>query len=445
MRISVFGSGYVGLVAGACFAELGNHVIAYDPDKQKIDQLKKGISPIYEPGIEDLITANSKAGRLVFTTDIKESLKDAEVVFLAVGTPSSSDGSANLEYLFAAAKDIVKHLDHDVVLATKSTVPVGTADQLREIFKAAKFKVTVGSNPEFLREGAAVKDFMNPERVIVGLDDDKYVSVFQELYRGVVRTERPLVFMSVRSAELTKYASNSFLATKISFVNDISSLAELVGADIHQITYGMGLDTRIGSRFLQAGVGYGGSCFPKDVRALQFMFHDSGDRSHLLEAIETINQRQKELPIRKLKKHIEEVEDKTIAIWGLTFKPRTDDVREAASLTVIPALISQGAKVRAYDPKGVDNIKPQLPKTVSYFESAFEAAKGADALILLTEWDEFRTVDLAELKKTMKGDVLIDGRNVYTPAVAQKAGLRYEGVGVNVENGPSGSRVMSLG
>lgn len=432
MRISVFGSGYVGLVAGTCFAELGNHVVCYDPDKKKTAMLKKGISPIYEPGLEDMIESNASAGRLEFTTDINESIKDAEVIFLAVGTPSAPDGSADLSYLFQAAQEIVDNLRHDVVVATKSTVPVGTADALRKIFKASKQKITVASNPEFLREGAAVKDFMNPERVIVGLDDHKHEKLFEKLYRGVVRTERPLVFMSVRSAELTKYACNAFLATKISFVNEIAHLAEHVGANIGQITHAMGLDSRIGSRFLAAGVGYGGSCFPKDVRALQHIYRDSiAEESTILQAVELINARHKSLPLVKLRRHMEDWKDKVIAVWGLTFKPRTDDVRESAALTVIPALVEEGAIVRAYDPKGVDNIRPQLPETVIYCQSAFEAVTGADALILLTEWDEFRTVDLAEILQLKRGSLLIDGRNVYKRDHAHEAGFIYEGIGVS--------------
>ncbi|HSX42278.1 MAG TPA: UDP-glucose/GDP-mannose dehydrogenase family protein [Candidatus Saccharimonadales bacterium] len=431
MRIAAFGTGYVGLVSGTCFAELGNHVIGYDIDEKKIAALKNGHIPIYEPGLEELVKSNVESGRLTFTTDIKAAIKDVKVIFLGVGTPSAPDGSADLQYLFAAADAIVKNVKHEVVVATKSTVPVGTADKLRAIFKKTKVKIHVASNPEFLREGAAVKDFLNPERVIVGVDDDKLKPIFEQLYKGVARVERPLIFTSVRSAELAKYACNAFLATKISFINEIAALCEVVDADIHQIAYGMGLDTRIGSRFLHAGIGYGGSCFPKDVRALQHITRENGLTPGLLDAVDEINERQKGLLLRKLAHHLPKLKDKTIAVWGITFKPRTDDTRESPALTIIPKLLEAGARVQAYDPKGMSEARHQLPKETLFCAHAFDALKGADALLLLTEWDEFRTVDLNEVRGLMKGRILLDGRNIYNRQDATKAGLTYAGIGVS--------------
>lgn len=429
MHVSIFGTGYVGLVSGTCFAELGNTVTGFDVDAKKIKALEGGVIPIYEPGLEEMVQDNMKAGRLTFTTDIKTAIKGAEIIFLAVGTPSGADGSADLSFLFMAAEAIAAELDHDVVVATKSTVPVGTGDELRKIFAKAKHKVEIASNPEFLREGAAIKDFLNAERVVVGLDNPKLQPIFTTLYQGVTRTERPLVFVSVRSAELTKYACNAFLATKISFVNEIAYLAERVGADIHEVVRGMSHDSRIGGRFLQAGIGYGGSCFPKDVRALQHISRDQDITPVLLDAIEEVNARQKGLLIRKLKKYLPELAGKKIAVWGLTFKPRTDDVREAPALTIIPELLKAGASVSAYDPKGATEAGHQLSKEVVFSPSAFAAAEGADALLLLTEWDEFRTIDLAELKKTLRTPIVLDGRNVFTPEQARVAGITYEGIG----------------
>ncbi|HSI21212.1 MAG TPA: UDP-glucose/GDP-mannose dehydrogenase family protein, partial [Verrucomicrobiae bacterium] len=346
MHVAVLGTGYVGLVDATCFAELGNHVTCIDIDVQKIENLKKGIVPIYEPGLTEMVVSNYKAGRLIFTTDISEGIEKSEIIFLAVGTPSAPDGSADLQYLFKAAEDVAKALTGPTIVTTKSTVPVGTADKLREIFRNhTTHAVEVASNPEFLREGAAVKDFLNAERVVVGVDNDAYRPLFEQLYRGIVRTERPLLFMSVRSAELTKYACNAFLATKISFVNDIAMLAEEMGANIGQVTKGMGLDSRIGSRFLAAGIGYGGSCFPKDVRALQHMMHDHSHDSSLLDAVEKVNKRQKHLLVERATESLGSLTGKTLAVWGLTFKARTDDIREAASLEIIPALIEAGATV----------------------------------------------------------------------------------------------------
>lgn len=430
MQIAVFGVGYVGLVSGTCFAELGNHVVGYDIDAKKVKALHAGRIPIYEPGLEEMVAANIESKRLTFTTNIKTAIKGAEVIFLAVGTPSGSDGSADLSYLFQAAEAIAKELDHDVIVATKSTVPVGTADELRRIFKVSKYHVEVASNPEFLREGAAVKDFLNAERVIVGLDNPKLQPTFQTLYKGIVRTERPLVFVSVRSAELTKYACNAFLATKISFINEMAFLAEKVGANIHEIARGMGTDSRIGSRFLHAGIGYGGSCFPKDVRALQHTSREEEITPVLLDAVEAINARQKLLLMRKLERFLPKLDGKKIAVWGLTFKPRTDDIREAPALIVINELLKAGAAVSVYDPKGMPEAKHQLDKAVKFNDSALEAAKGADAVMVLTEWDEFRTLDLKELRKVLRQPILLDGRNVYTPTEAAAAGLKYEGIGL---------------
>lgn len=429
MHVSIFGTGYVGLVSGTCFAELGNTVTGFDVDAKKIKALVGGVIPIYEPGLEEMVQDNMKAGRLTFTTSIKTAIKNAEIIFLAVGTPSGADGSADLSYLFMAAEAIAAELDHDVVVATKSTVPVGTGDELRKIFAKAKHRVEIASNPEFLREGAAIKDFLNAERVVVGVDNQKLQPLFTTLYQGVTRAERPLVFTSVRSAELTKYACNAFLATKISFINEIAYLAERLGANIHEVVQGMSHDSRIGGRFLQAGIGYGGSCFPKDVRALQHMSREQDVTPVLLDAIEEVNARQKGLLVQKLKKHLPELKGKKITVWGLTFKPRTDDIREAPALTVISELHQEGAIITAYDPKGADEAAHQLPKGIKFAPNAFGAAKGADAVLLLTEWDEFRTIDLAELKKIVRNPLLLDGRNVFSPEQAKAAGLQYEGIG----------------
>jgi UDPglucose 6-dehydrogenase len=432
MHIAVLGTGYVGLVSGTCFAELGNHVACIDVDAGKIDRLKAGEVPIYEPGLQELVQENTGAGRLRFTTDIVDGIKDAKIIFLAVGTPSASDGSADLSYLFQAARDIAKALTQSVVVVTKSTVPVGTADQLRDIFKAeAGHVVHVASNPEFLREGAAIKDFLNAERVVVGVDEPELQPLFEELYRGVVRTDRPLVFTSVRSAELTKYACNAFLATKISFVNEMATLAEEVGANIKDITRGMGLDSRIGTRFLQAGIGYGGSCFPKDVRALRFTMAQAGMQPQLLDAVDGINERQKELLLKRVTAALGSLDDKTIAVWGLTFKPRTDDVRESAALSLVPKLVEAGARVQAFDPKGMDEARHHLPPETIFASSSLGAVKGADALLVLTEWDEFRNIELEEVAQAMRGTLLLDGRNIYTSAMTKKAGLDWHGVGIS--------------
>ena len=433
MKIVIFGTGYVGLVSGTCFSELGNQVTCFDIDQKKIDNLKQGILPIYEPGLGEMVESNAEAKRLHFTTDTREAMHDAEIAFLAVGTPQGPDGSANLDYIMAAAESIASNLTRDLIVATKSTVPVGTADKIREIFKAKaskKFKVDIVSNPEFLREGAAVKDFLNPERVIVGIDNPALQKVFTTLYSTTTRADRPLIFMDVRSAELTKYAANAFLATKISFINGIANLCEKVGADVNKVSYGMGWDSRIGSRFLHAGIGYGGSCFPKDVRALHTTAKEHGFDFKLLTEVEAINNYQKKLPLQFLSKIFPSLKGKTIAIWGLTFKPRTNDVRESPALSIIPDLIKAGARIQAFDPKGMNEAQELLPLETVFCHDALNAVKGADALLLLTEWDEFRTVDLAEIKQLMRGNYLFDGRNIYTASAVEAAGFTYQGVGL---------------
>ena len=432
MHISVFGTGYVGLVSGTCFSEIGNRVVCFDIDAEKINGLKKGAIPIYEPGLEELVKNNLAAGRLHFSNDIKEALRDAEILFLAVGTPPCPDGSADLKYIDAAARDIARNLDHNIIIATKSTVPVGTADRIREIITThlkGAYKVDVVSNPEFLREGAAVKDFLNPERVIVGIDDQVLKAPFTMLYQSVTRSDRPLIFMGVRSAELTKYASNAFLATKISFANEMALLCEKTGGDIRQVTYGMGFDSRIGSRFLHAGIGYGGSCFPKDVRALRKTAADHGLAFSLIDEVENINDRQKLLPLAWLKENFRELSGKTIAVWGLSFKPRTNDIREAPALSIIPALLAEKAIVKAYDPKAMPEAQKVLSKEVIFCKDALEAAESADAVLILTEWDEFRSVDFAEVKQIMRGKCVFDGRNIYSPEMVGNFGLTYKCVG----------------
>ncbi len=458
MKIAIVGTGYVGLVSAACFAELGHDVIGVDIDEKKVAMLRQGKSPIYEPGLEELIVKNLKTNRLSFTCNLVEALPGVQIVFSAVATPPDKDHRADLKAVFSVAEAVANNATNDVVFVNKSTVPVGTGKLCEERINAVVQKRKAGvhipviSNPEFLREGMAVPDTLMPDRIVVGINDeassDQRVAsserakrypldatrsisakaLMEELYRPITRVSKPIVFMNRESAEIVKYASNAFLATKISFINMIAELCEKAGANIRDVSRGVGLDDRIGPRFLHAGIGYGGSCFPKDVKALMVTAKDFGVDMPIVEATDKINRHAR---VRFLEKILASLSKKsTLAVWGLSFKPKTDDMRDAPSLDIIPTLLEAGHTVRAFDPAAMDNAKKQMPSGLEYCADALSAAKGADAVIVLTEWDEFRGVDLTALKNTMKGTLLFDGRNVYEPAEVTAAGLEYRGVGL---------------
>ena len=433
MKISVIGTGYVGLVSGACFAEFGWDVTCIDKSAERIGALAQGIIPIYEPGLDDLVKRNVKAGRLSFSLDYAPFVEESDAVFIAVGTPSRrGDGHADLTYVYAAAEEIAAHLARYTVVVDKSTVPVGTGREvekcIRKVNPEADFDIA--SNPEFLREGSAISDFMRPDRVVIGVESERAKAVLKELYRPLYLLETPMVITNLETAELIKYASNAFLATKISFINEISALCEKTGADIKDISKGMGLDKRIGSKFLHAGPGYGGSCFPKDVSALIRIFHDNDLEPHILEAVTEVNHDQKmRLAYKVINLLGQDLIQKTIAVLGLTFKPETDDMREAPSLVIVPELIKAGAHIKACDPQGVREAQKLLPSQVEYLESPYEAASDADAVIILTEWNQFRGLDLERLKSQMRGDLFADFRNIYDRALVEQAGFTYIGVG----------------
>ncbi|MDB4978309.1 MAG: UDP-glucose 6-dehydrogenase [Candidatus Peribacteria bacterium] len=436
MNLAVIGTGYVGLVSAACFAELGHTVYGVDIDQAKIDKLKRGESPIYEPGLEEIIKRGLENGRLSFTTDSTEVLPKVQILFCAVATPSGEGHKADLRAVFSVAETVAKHIDHDLVFVNKSTVPVGTGKQceekIKEILKNRNMtiKIPVVSNPEFLREGMAVSDTLMPDRIVIGINGNTWAQeMMEELYRPITRVGKPILFMSRESAEIVKYASNSFLATKISFINMMSELAEKTGADIRDVAQGMGMDDRIGPRFLHAGIGYGGSCFPKDVKALLATAKEYDLDFSIIQATDQVNHRQRH---RFFQKIIDTVPTgSTVAIWGLAFKPKTDDMRDAPSLDLIPMLLEKGYTVKAYDPAAMENAKKVLPEQIQFAGSPLEAAKEADVLVILTEWDEFRGVNLAETQKLMKGDLLFDGRNIYDPKEAQEAGFVYMGIGIS--------------
>ncbi len=430
MRVAVIGSGYVGLVAGACFADSGNDVTCVDIDEKKIKALREGVIPIYEPGLEELVVRNVKEKRLSFTTSLADAVGTAQVVFIAVGTPEGESGDADLQYVIAAAREIGKALKHYTVVVDKSTVPVGTADQVRAaIAENTKHEFDVVSNPEFLKEGAALDDFLKPDRVVIGCSSERARKVMGDLYAPFVRTENPILFMDTRSAELTKYAANAMLATRISFMNDIALICEKVGADVDFVRKGMGSDKRIGYPFLFPGVGYGGSCFPKDVKALVATARDNGIELDLLRAVERTNERQKKSLVEKAKKHFGDFAGKSFAVWGLAFKPKTDDMREAPSVVVIEALLGKGAKVAAHDPVAIEVAKRTFHDRIVYAETPYDALKGADALFLVTEWNDFRNADFERMRKLMKTPVVFDGRNVLDPGRMRDAGFTYYGVG----------------
>lgn len=435
MKLSFIGSGYVGLVSGTCMAEIGHEVICADIDKKKIQNLKKGVMPIYELGLEELVARNVKEGRLSFTSNIKEAIQFADVVFSGVGTPEDKKtGQADLQYVYSVAKDFGTHINGYKILVNKSTVPVGTADECTEIIRKHNKKnieFEVVSNPEFLREGAAIKDFLNPDRVVVGVSTEKAKKVMEQIYRPIARAGRPIMFTSVRSAEIIKYASNAFLATKISFINEIANFCEKVGGNVKDVAKGMGMDSRIGSKFLHAGIGYGGSCFPKDVQALMYSGKKHGHEFQIVSAVDKVNDAQKIKSFDLLKKKLKSLKGKKIAMWGLSFKPRTDDIREAPALLVIEKLLAAGAKISAFDPVAQENMQKKIKnRNISYHENPYEALKGVDALAIMTEWDEFRVIDYAKMEKLMKGNVIIDGRNILEPDEIRAAGFDYAGIGL---------------
>ncbi len=440
MKIAIVGTGYVGLVSAACFAELGHDVIGVDIDVKKVKMLEEGKSPIYEPGLEELLRSGLKNKRLSFTTKLEEALPHVKIVFSAVATPPGEGFKADLRAVFTVAETVAKHIDHDVVFVNKSTVPVGTGAEcearIKKILNQRKMnvRVPVVSNPEFLREGMAVPDTMMPDRIIVGLNGDadakgfSALELMEDLYRPITRVGKPLVFMDRESAEIVKYASNAFLATKISFINMLTELTEATGGNIRHVAKGMGLDNRIGPKFLHAGIGYGGSCFPKDVKALLATGKDLGISMPIIEATDSVNQRQRARFIKHILKTLPKKAH--VGVWGLSFKPKTDDMREAPSIDILEALVKDGHTVTAFDPVAEEKAKPLLPKSVKYVNASMKAAKDADALLVLTEWDEFRGADLKALKTVMKGHLLFDGRNVYEPREVADAGLAYHGIGV---------------
>ena len=431
MRICVVGTGYVGLVAGACLAEMGNDVLCVDNNEQKIKALLKGNIPIYEPGLEELIEANVRENRLNFTTNLSEAVNNSLICFIAVGTPQGDDGSCDLSYVFGVAEEIAKSMTEYKVIVNKSTVPVGTAEKVKNIVKSiTNQEFDVVSNPEFLKQGAAVDDFLKPDRVIIGSNSQKATEIMQELYSPFLRTGNPVIIMDVKSAEMSKYAANSFLATKISFINELANICETVGADIEQVRIGMSSDRRIGSQFLFPGLGYGGSCFPKDVKALIKVAHDSGVPSKILEAADNINKQQREIFIDKIIRHFNgDLKGKTFALWGLAFKPRTNDMREAPAFTIIERLLAAGATIQAYDPKAMEEAKLLIGDSVKYAQSSYDALSNADALILVTEWNEFRRPDFERIKKLLKNPVIFDGRNQYEPKRMQERGFEYICIG----------------
>lgn len=432
MHIAMIGTGYVGLVSGACFADFGHHVTCVDKDSGKIDALLRGEIPIFEPGLDALVASNVKSGRLGFSLDLSEAVKTADAVFIAVGTPSRrGDGHADLSYVHAAAREIAANLRDFTVVITKSTVPVGTGDDVERIIKETNpdADVAVASNPEFLREGAAIRDFKHPDRIVVGTDDDRARAVISEIYRPLYLNQAPIMYTGRRTAELIKYAANAFLATKITFINEIADLAERTGADVQDVARGIGLDNRIGAKFLHAGPGFGGSCFPKDTRALVKTGQDYDAPLRIVEAVLTVNDSRKRAMARKVSAALGgNLRGKTVGVLGLTFKPNTDDMREAPSIPLITALQDLGATVQAYDPVGMEQAKHELPD-ITYCNDAYACATGADALVIVTEWEQFRALDLAQVKQKMKQPVIVDLRNIYRPEEMLKAGFTYESVG----------------
>jgi len=438
MKVTIFGTGYVGLVTGICLAEVGNEVVCVDIDQEKIDRLNQGIVPIYEPGLDAMVKENMATGRVKFTTDMAEGVEHGVFQFIAVGTPPDEDGSADLQYVLAVAKTIAEHMDDYKVIVDKSTVPVGTADKVKAVIqetqqqRGVEIDFDVVSNPEFLKEGAAIEDFMKPDRIVVGTDNPRTAELLKALYAPFNRSHERVIVMDVRSAELTKYAANAMLATKISFMNELSNLAERLGADIEHVRNGIGSDSRIGYDFIYPGCGYGGSCFPKDVKALERTAQQAGYKAELLSAVENVNDRQKQVLVNKIKQHYgEDLTGKTFALWGLAFKPKTDDMREAPSRVILEALIEAGASVQAYDPEALNEArriygdKPEL----KLMESQDRVLEGANALVIVTEWKNFWSPDFDMIKTTLKDKVIFDGRNLYQPEMMTRMGLQYYAIG----------------
>lgn len=438
MKIAIVGTGYVGLVTGTCFAEMGTEVFCVDIDQTKVDNLKKGILPIYEDGLEDMVERNVKAGRLSFTTDLKSILNEVDIVFSAVGTPPAEDGSADLRYVMNVAHEVGQNLNKYIVFVTKSTVPVGTAWKVKDAIRGELDKrglkdlhFDVASNPEFLKEGVAVNDFMHPDRVVIGVESEEAKAMMERLYKAFMLNNYRIIFTDIPSAEMIKYAANAMLATRISFMNDIANLCEIVGADVNMVRKGIGTDQRIGTKFLYAGTGYGGSCFPKDVKALINTAKQHGYNMDLLQSVENVNNRQKRVLFDKLLKYYGgDIKGKTIAIWGLAFKPKTDDVREAPALLIADLLVEAGARVKAYDPVAIDETRRVLGDKIAYAKDIYDAADEADAIMMMTEWNEFRLPSWAAIKKIMKKPVVFDGRNIYNKKEMNDFGFDYFGIGI---------------
>ena len=431
MKICCIGSGYVGLVAGTCLADMGNDVICVDVDKNKINNLKKGIIPIYEPGLKDMLDRNAREKRIRFTTNIKEGIQKSEVIFIAVGTPPDCNNCADISAIISVAENIGRYMSGYMVIVNKSTAPVGTLERIGKTIKTSQnkpVKFDLVSNPEFMREGEAIKDFTNPDRVVIGTQSEKAKRIMTSIYSGISRTDKPILFTDIRSAELIKYASNAMLAARISFMNEMAHLCEKVGGDIKAIAKGIGLDSRIGPRFLQAGIGYGGSCFPKDVKALAQIMKSNGLEAKIMTAIDDVNEQQKRSLIHKIKRLVPDLKGKTIAIWGLAFKPKTDDMREAPSIVIISQLQELGAKINAFDPEAQETAKKIL-KDTTFCGDPYSTLEGCDALVIATEWNEFRDLDLKKVKKLLKHPNIIDGRNIYEPQEMKKLGFKYLCVG----------------
>ncbi len=440
MKITIVGTGYVGLVTGTCFAEVGLEVHCVDIDKKKIDKLNQGIIPIYEPGLDEMVLRNLEKKRLVFTTELPTALKDSKVVFSAVGTPSDEDGSADLQYVLDVARQVGENINDYILMVTKSTVPVGTAAKVKDTIQQALDKrgvnihFDVASNPEFLKEGAAIEDFMKPDRIVVGLESEKAEYLMKRLYKPFTMNGHPIIFMDITSAEMTKYAANAFLATKISFMNDIANLSEIVGADVNMVRRGIGSDKRIGKYFIYPGTGYGGSCFPKDVRALVKTAETYNYPMRVLQAVEEVNENQKSILFRKLNAYYNyDLKGKTIAVWGLSFKPNTDDMREAPSKVVIAKLLEAQAKVKAYDPVAMTEAKRIYNDKIEFTENQYDPLVDADALLIITEWSEFKFPNFKMLKKLLKKAVIFDGRNIYDPLEMKKQGIEYFGIGIKAQ------------
>ena len=436
MKIAVVGTGYVGLVTGTCFAESGVNVICIDTDSMKLQQLKEGSISIYEPGLEPMIRRNVDKGRLDFSSEIKDGIEGSEAIFISVGTPQKKDGSADLKHVMEVAKEIGSLLTNYILVVTKSTVPVGTSEEIRNVIQKeldrrdTTVQFDMASNPEFLKEGAAVEDFLRPERIVIGVDNEKAGEIMRRLYLPFVLNNHPILFMDIASAEITKYAANAMLATRISFINEIANLCDILGADISQVRKGIGSDSRIGSKFIYPGAGYGGSCFPKDLKALVKTARDYGYELNIVKAVEKANEFQKNVLFEKISKYFNNnLKEKTIGIWGLTFKPKTNDIRESSSIYLIEKLLKNGVNIRAYDPAAIEETKQQLGNKIFYAEDPYDAVIGADAVALMTEWSEFHLPDFNKMTKLMKNKVIFDGRNIYDPAELKRNGFVYFGIG----------------